>query len=304
VSLLLALGACAERPEPEAGVDEFRIAALSPAIGVILMDLGLEDSIVARHDFDRALSASIPRAGSSLAWDLEVLARADPTHLVFQKTTARIPDKLRSLAHERGWTLVERPLDTLDDVASCTDDLAILFGDRTEPGVRGSVLEGDLELRHSAELPSDALGRAWRDRGPIADDAGRVLILGSLDPPAAMGPGSFHHQLLERMGMTPAITRGARWIELDYEDIVTLAPDSIILFDPDPRRDDALFGLPPTHDPEAARDAMGAIADLPTPAAASGRLGVVDHPLALIPASSLSRVAEEIEAILESWDAP
>ena len=287
----------------ETGANEPRIAALSPAVAVMLRDLGLEDRIVARHDFDKILSDTIPRAGSSLGWDLEVLIGVEPTHLVFQRTTADLPDRVTQLAGARGWTIVQRPLDTLDDIASFMDDLALLFDERAEVGVGpGSALEPDFDPDPGVDLPGAALGRAWRDRGPIADRAGRVLILGSLDPPAAMGPGSFHHQLITRMGMTPAIQDGAMWIEIDYEDIVSIAPDSIIVFAPDPDRDDERFGLPGTPDLDDARDALGPIAELPTPASESGRLGVIDHPLALLPASSLAEVARETEALLESWD--
>jgi len=302
----LTLVACAERAAQEADAPDegARIAALSPAIGVMLRDLGHEDSIVARHDFDKALASSIPRAGSSLGWDLEVLAEVDPTHLVFQKTTAELPENLTALAGARGWVIVQRRLDTLDDIAACVDDLALMFGAEAGPEISGSVTQGNLAIDPGVDLPSAALGRAWRDRGPIADAAGRVLILGSLDPPAAMGPGSFHHQLIVRMGMTPAIDEGAMWIELDYEDIVSIAPDSIILFAPDPGRDDGRFGMPAQPGPDDARAELGPIARLPTPASDSGRLGVIDHPLALVPATTLARVAEEIERVLGSWDGP
>ncbi len=279
--------------------DEFRIAALAPAIAVTLRDLGHEDIIVARHDFDLICSDSIPKAGSSLGWDLEALIAARPTHLVMQRSeTAPIPDTLTAAAETHNWTIMARPLDTLDDVANLADDLRYLIDGPPERDP--AILDATESLAHTQ--PSERLARAWRDRGPVADRAGRVLILGSLDPPAAMGPGSFHHQLITRMGMTPAITDGAMWIELDYEDLIALAPDSILVFSPRQRPDDARFGLPEPTIGDSALETLGPIADLPIPAIDAARVAVIDHPLALLPSTALADVALEIERVLESWD--
>ena len=279
--------------------DEFRIAALAPAIAVTLRDLGHEDTIVARHDFDLICSDSIPKAGSSLGWDLEALIAARPTHLVMQRTaTAPIPAPRTAAAETHNGPLIARPRDTLDDVANLADDLRYLI--EGPPERDPAILDPTESLAHTQ--PSERLARAWRDRGPIADRAGRVLILGSLDPPAAMGPGSFHHQLITRMGMTPAITDGAMWIELDYEDLIALAPDSILVFSPRQRPDDARFGLPEPTIGDSALETLGPIADLPIPAIDGARVAVIDHPLALLPSTALADVALEIERVLESWD--
>lgn len=281
--------------------EPFRIAALAPGIAVIVRDLGHEDLIVARHDFDMICSDSIPKAGSSLGWDLEALIAANPTHLIMQRSeTAPIPDTLISAAEAHNWTIMARPLDTLDDIAILSDDLHYLIEGppEREPG------EYDIQSALEHTQPSARLARAWRDRGPIADNAGRVLILGSLDPPAAMGPNSFHHQLIERMGMTPAITEGAMWIELDYEDLVALKPDSILLFAPQNRDDSDDFGAPEPITGPRALETLGPIAQLPIPALEHNKVAVIDHPLALLPSTALADIAHEIEQILETWNEP
>lgn len=288
-----------ETESPESS-DEFRIAALAPAIAVIIRDLGHEDRIVARHDFDLICPDVIPKAGSSLGWDLEALIAADPTHLVMQSSqTAPIPETLTAAASTHGWIIMARPLDTLDDIANLADDLYYLIEGPPEraPG------QYDMKQALDHTQPSERLARAWRDRGPAADRAGRVLVLGSLDPPAAMGPGSFHHQLIERMGMTPAITDAAMWIELDYEDLIALKPDAILVFSPRQRDDTDRFGAPEPITDEDALKALGPIADLPVPAIDSNRVAIIDHPLALLPSSALADVATEIERVLEIWDA-
>lgn len=278
--------------------DELRLAVLSPGMAVMIQDLGFEDRIVAKHDYDLALSNSIPAAGSELGYDLEVLIKSDPTHLFFQRTTAELPSIIRNAAQERDWIIFERPLNTLDDIASTSDDLYYLLQGVPQRG----DLEFDMESVFDQQLPSIALGNAWTDLGPIADAAGTVLVLGSLDPIGAMGPGSYHHQLIERLGAQPAIAEGAMWVELDYEDLINLNPDSIILIAPRSSNGQSdLFGEPakPTTDEILAR--FGPIADLPVAAIQEKRIGIIDHPLGLLPSGALGDVADDMRQLFEEW---
>lgn len=273
---------------------ELRFAALSPGIAVMLRDLGYEDQIVAKHDYDMILSDRVPPAGSELGFDLEVLIESNPTHLFFQTTTADRSPALLKLAEDKGWIIFERPLNTLEDIASTMDDLYYLFkgAPQSQPDQFSPI-----PTKNLAPL-SEALAMAWDDLGPAADAAGRVLVLGSVDPIGAMGPGSYHYQIIERLGVTPAITDGAMWIELDYEDLITLNPDSIILIAP----------RQPTHADRFAQpertslEIFGPIAQLPISAVQSGHIGVIDHPLGLLPSGALGDVAEDISELLRSWN--
>ena len=278
--------------------NENRLAVLSPGMAVMIQDLGFEDRIVAKHDYDLALSSSIPAAGSELGYDLEVLINSNPTHLFFQKTTAQLPSIIRDTAEQRDWIIFERPLNTLDDIATASDDLYYLLRGAPERGDR----EYDMNTVFDHTLPSITLGNAWTDLGPVADAAGRVLVLVSLDPIGAMGPGSYHHQLIERLGAQPAITEGAMWIELDYEDLIALNPDSIILIAPrSPGEENERFGQPskPTAEDVLAR--FGPIADLPITAIQEGRVGIIDHPLGLLPSGALGDVAQDMRRLMEEW---
>lgn len=46
---------------------------------------------------------------------------------------------------------------------------------------------------------------------------------------------------------------------------------------------------------------FGPLADLPINAFESGRIGVVDHPLGLLPSGALGEVADEITEMFEEW---
>ena len=274
---------------------ELRLAVLSPAIAVMIRDLGYEDRIVAKHDYDMVLSDTVPAAGSELGFDLEVLIKSNPTHVFFQKTTTERSPKLLEIAQDRGWVIFERPLDTLDDIAVTMDDLYYFFkgAPQTQPG--------DFEVmpvlaEHTP--PSEKLAASWDDLGPIADAAGRVLVLGSVDPIGAMGPGSYHYQIIERLGATPAITEGSMWVELDYEDLISLNPDSIILIAPRQPSEADRFG----DQSQSPLDILGPIAGLPISAVEHGRIGVINHPLGLLPSGALGEVAEEIREFMRIWD--
>lgn len=275
-----------------------RLAVLSPGMAVMLRDLGYEDQIVAKHDYDMVLSDQVPAAGSELGFDLEMLVEADPTHVFFQKTSTPRSSAFLELAEQRGWVLFERPLDTLDDIASTMDDLYYFF-----EGPKARAPQNfDMDEVLMRETPSMKLAMSWDDLGPIADRAGRVLVLGSVDPIGAMGPGSYHYELFHRLGAEHAIQEGGMWIEMDAEDLIALNPDAILYLAPKQLSAESRFGEPRPWTLERTRKALGSIAALPIAANENGRLAVIDHPLGLLPSGALGEVADQIRAVFEDWD--
>jgi ABC-type Fe3+-hydroxamate transport system substrate-binding protein len=273
-----------------------RIVVLSPALGVILRDLGLEDDIVGKHVWDMSLGRSIPAVGTHDDPDLESILRLRPTHLIVQDMETRVPESLRRMAEREGWILWGFPLLTLDDIATTTDELHLrLVG---EPPRDPRAIDPTEHL--ARERPSARLADAWSDRGEPARAAGRILLLAGVDPAGAMGPGSFHHQLIERLGAAPAITTGGPWQELDHEDILRLAPDAILLFRPAPIEANPI-GERRRPTAAEAMAALRGIGSLDIPAVREGRVAIIDHPLGLLPASSLAEVAEEIAKAFERW---
>lgn len=281
---------------------EERFAVFSPAIGVMLRDLGFEDDIVGRHSYDTALSSSIPVVGTHLEIDDEMLINVEPNVLIFEDNSVGVPDRIASLAKERGWAIWTFKLESLDDIATTLDDLYLrLVG---FPGDANSdndptTFEIDPTKRFEVDLPSARLARAWSPIGRDAACAGRTLLLAGVDPPGALGPGSFHAQMIERMGLTNALDSGGMWQELDLEDIAELAPDSILIFDP--READSGIGEPVPLSWGEIEAALGPIASLPIPAVRSRRVGVITHPQALLPSSTLGQVGDEVRKTLAGW---
>lgn len=304
--LLVGVSACGRGASSAAAAptnpNEVRLVAFSPAIAVMLRDLGYERQIVGRHAYDLVLDPSVPSVGDQGAIDYETLVRLHPTHVYTQFGEAGVPEHLRTLAAKHHWALEDYRLRTLDDIATTLDDLALDL--RGLPGLAPGELDPAERFR-GHEQPSARLANAWADRGPTARAAGRVLLLAPGSKPGVLGPGSVHQQLLVRMGATPAVTEGASWIDLDAEDVVRLAPDAIILFvtETSPANEDDRFVEPEPKGFEAAKARLGALANLPIPAIQHKRVAVIEHPLALLPSSSLAEIADEMGKVFDRWAA-
>ncbi len=300
---ILFMSGCGQSNTPEQSgasqtLEEWRFAVLSPGMAVIIRDLGYEDLIVAKHDYDLVLSDQVPSAGSELGFDLETLIQTNPTHVFFQTTsTTRSAEFLRA-AEDYGWIIFERPLNTLDHIASTMDDLHFLLNGVPQREKR----QYDMNEVFASALPSVVLAESWTDLGPIADKIGRVLVLGSLDPIGAMGPGSYHYELIERIGANPAIESGSMWIEMDYEDLITLNPDAIILIAPRQPSEADRFAAPIELSQEQIEERFGPLMDLPISAMQTNRLAIIEHPLGLLPSGSLGEVADQIREQFKSWN--
>lgn len=232
--IVLFLASCSEQGgtgQASAGdrADEPRIAVLSPALGLILTDLGLDRFIVARHAWDQFLPKSIPSAGDQSAIEYEALLQARPTHVLLEWGERDLPPKLVELADAESWEIENHRLLTLADIIVTTRAIADRFDVQTN-------------------LPA-ALERAWAQQP--TQDVGTVLLLMQTAPEiAALGPGSAHHQILTRLGYTPALTEGGPYQVLLAEDVIRLDPSHIVLV------------LPGSG--ASLTDALGPLAGLPT----------------------------------------
>lgn len=278
--LVVSLAGC--RRDPPAPTDAEtgkpaapRIVSLSPAITIMLHDLGLADYVVGRHAWDRTLPTSTPVVGDQTGIDYEQLARLAPTHILLQQTAGGEPELLKTLAHERGWTSLSMPLLALDDIPRAIDLMANEFA--AIPGVPNRAAE--IHRR---------ISEAWRPREALAESAGRTLVVYWTSPIGVAGPGSFHHDLLLRMGFRAVPATGSPFITLDFEDVRRLAPESIHILTPDLAEDEA-------------RKAIRAWEKLDLPAVQSGRIILWSDPRFLTPSTAMIDFAEELTAKIEAW---
>lgn len=270
---LLLVPACGgtdpEQATPQPGAPGPRIAALSPALAIILDDLALADRIVARHAFDDYTDRSVPVAGDQSGVDYELLGRAEPTHVLLEWGARDLPARLADLAVSRGWTVVDYPMLTLDDIRAATIDLG-----------------GHFDAADRAGALIARMDEAWAPVPGLAERAGRTLPLYWTNPPGAAGPGSFHHQLLERLGVTLALADGAAYIEFDPEDLRRLDPDTIVLF-------------APNADPDDLDEILSPLRRLDLRAVREGRVILINHPWCQTPSTAMIEVAEQTAEALQ-----
>lgn len=249
-----------------------RLAVLSPALTIMLQDLGLRDRIVGRHGYDLVLDAGVPVVGNELGLDYEALIGVNPTHVLLESNERGIPPRLERLAGERGWQVLTIPLDeSVEEIRAAVDRLGTLAGVGKE---RVEAIDAEMD-------------RAWRERAGLGERVGRALLLVGVDPPGALGPGSFHFDLIERLGATPIPEEGAMFIRLSAEDVLRLDPDSIVLFLP------GADGAVESH--------LGVLGRLGLQSVGEGRVMVITHPHALTPSTSMVGVADEFAAKAMTW---
>lgn len=262
-----------------------RVVVLSPALAVIMRDLGGADLVVGRHAYDLALDPSVPICGDQNGIDYEALLRAKPTDILIEWGDRPLPARLVALADDHGWSIDNMTLHKLDDIENACrfiHDSFIAARHAHDTGVDFEPPAWDETNWHAR------MHAAWSPRD--LSGAGRILLLMSTNPPGALGPGSFHHQILLRIGATPAIADGSPYMSLDAEDVLRLAPDGIILVIPESE-----------PSPADAPINLGPLATLDIPAIRTGRVALIGHPLALTPSTAMVDFADELAGILEQW---
>ena len=267
---VVSLAACDRKggPAPTGGP---RLAVMSPALAATLSDLGAGSAIVGRHAWDLSLDASIPVVSDDLGnVDYERLVATNPTLVIGQFGAGGIPSRLVEMASSRGWTLRDYNPLSLGDVVATARSLAEDAEAAGCVGVRAKLVEIE-----------ESLAASLRPRAG-ASKAGRILLLADVSPPAALGPGSVHHDILVSLGATPAILTGAAYITLDAEDLKRIAPDGVMLIVP--------------------RKHGVALASIPeVPGLKGVRMVVIDDPLTHLPATTIRATAEAMGAAIERW---
>lgn len=261
---------CRPPEEPtRAAADTVRLAVLSPALGVILRDIGGAELAVARHGFDIALDTTLPVAGDQTGVDYETLLRVRPTHVLLEWGSRELPPRLLTLSSERGWIVQSLPMLTLAEIRLATNRLGEITGHVKEASAVTARMD-------SALARDDAL----------AARAGRVLTLYSVRPAGAAGPGSFHVQILESLGARPIPDSGSPYVSLDHEDLRRLNPDTIVV-------------LAPGASPDRLDEFRAPLRALGLRAATDHRVIIDTHPENQTPSTAMISLAERLRAALE-----
>lgn len=281
---------------------ELRIVALSPALAIILKDLGYEDQIVGRHAYDVALDPKLPTCGELGTIDYETLVNAKPTHIFIQWGAQELPPRLIDLAKTNNWivkNLNPLTLDEIETVARQMDETIFEFATQDlQNKLAGAPAQTGQPDHLKPAMPfENAMHMAWTDRGPLMKSAGRILLISGTKPIGALGPTSFHYQLLERLGATPIPATGGPWITLDLEDLNKLAPDGIILFAPRPPRSPA----PKAPTPDELIALFGRAGELNIPAFKNKCVALIDDPYCLTPSTAMIPIADQITDIVSGW---
>lgn len=251
-----------------------RIVSLSPALSRTLLDFGLGDRVVGRTPFCSFLDQAIPVVGSLYDVDYERLIRLDPTHILVQRPRSGLDPQLDQLARERGWTIGQWSINTIEDIEASIRELpGTLYGDRPQPRAEATRRAAEL-LNEIASALSPGGGELWR---------GRTLLVSNTDPVLVFGRGTYLDDILSALGGSNAVTR-AGWAELSLEDVVRLDPEAMILVR------EAGTRVP--------REAAGALAALDITAVAERRIAVLIHPDANLPSSGVIGVARELRRVL------
>lgn len=279
-----------------------RLAAVSPALAITLRDLGLADKIIARHAWDMVLDLKVPIVGDQATLDYEALLEAKPTHVLLEWGARPVPERMTSLAADHNWRVKSWSLLSYDQLRASFNEIATFIA-------QGQPASDGLALASRAAELTTRFDNACAQR-PAASRAGTVLLLHSVSPIAALGPGSFHHDILSRLGGRPALTSGNAYIQMHMEDLVRTAPESIVIVEPrdprgtptTPRPNPRPIGLDPADWP-AIETKLGAIARLNIPAVKNRRVAIIDDPYALTPSSAMIGFATELAGILDRWAA-
>lgn len=191
-----------------------RVVSMMPSVTEWVIALGAADRLVARTDYDGDPAvAHLPSIGGGLTPGIEWLAARQPD-LVFAWPDApsrSVVARLEAL----GIPVYTAPSETISEALRVAADVGTLLG-----------------LEHAADSVIAAV-RSGLDsvRAAVADrPRPGVLFLIGIDPIMAAGPGTFIDELLAAAGGRNVLEgTGLRWPQLSLEEVVTRAPDVIIV---------------------------------------------------------------------------
>jgi ABC-type Fe3+-hydroxamate transport system substrate-binding protein len=199
--------------------------------------------------------------------EYEKLLTLRPTHVIVQAVKQQpIPERLRDLAERHDWKLASYPIETAADVGRIVRELGQLLD--TPDEAAALARRTDERIAAITELTAE------RPRP-------RTLLVVGFSPLTAVAPGTFLDEMLQAAGGRNVLEKGGMlYPVLDRERLIALDPQVIVLITPD--AGSAAAGDAPTRDPLAA---------LKLPEAMKPRIVQLTDPTALLPSTSMPRIA-------------
>lgn len=269
---------------PEGALDgsmEIKIVSLSPALTRIVVDLGFGDLIVGRTRFCKSIDSAVPVIGDHFAVDYESLVRVQPTHILIQPPRNEIPSALAELVNANGWSIHSFKIDTLSDIKNVTKQLPLeIFANAPDRLIDARKKSNEI-LNALDEISKFNKDQAWN---------GSVLLVHSIEQSISIfGKDTYLDELLGGFGCTNAAANVTGWAQLTLEDVTRLNPQAILL-------------ISSTINNKAdSAQAIGVLGELQIDAVTEKRIGILNHPDALLPATSVIEVAEQMRQLLNSF---
>ncbi|MEM1027563.1 MAG: ABC transporter substrate-binding protein [Planctomycetota bacterium] len=255
--LWLGLMSCGE-PGPITYTDQqLRIVSLAPAITHVLIELGLQDAIVAVGDYDDLAPVDTPSLGRFIDLDLEQLTTLAPSHVLAMTGQAKLPQRVYQMSERGRFKLADMSYPgSVDQVLDSIQQIGQALG--REERTSQMISEMRYQLDAFAELTAD------RDRPS-------TLMLFSLDPIYASAPNTVNDELLRIAGGRNVVVETKVTAPVyDREALRALAPEVIFLLLP---------GQPPLGGPDDTR--LDSLRGLGLPAVENDRVYLLNDPTIL-----------------------
>jgi len=195
-----------------------RIVSISPSITETLFALGLGDRVVGVSSYCRypAAAARLPKVGSFLRPDTELIARLRPDLVIVHAGPHNVPAQLSTL----GLASITVDRGTLAGVFSSIRSI----GAAAEAGDRAARLVADLEGR----LAAVRAGAAKRPSKRVLVIVGRQP--GTLSDLVGVGRGSYLNDLVKVAGAVNVLDdpRLPEYPRISMESVIRLEPDLIV----------------------------------------------------------------------------
>lgn len=291
-ALALVLAACGRHPAPPTTTTAPatapgsspgpRIVSTVPAATLNLVLIGAADSLVGVSKYDRLYlppdKQNLPVVGDYLTLNYEQLVKLHPTVMVIQMAESRIEPKLRQVAADQHFELLNMRFDHVADIWTSVRVLGQAAG--REHAAEKAITRAQADLTE--------LAQAYRDRphpkvAYLVDPANMVLC----------GGDTFMEEMITAAGGENAGAKaGKGFLESSRETLIKLAPDVLLVGAMD--QPDAM-----TNDPRIAR-----WLDLPIPAATAKRVYLITDGNSQMASVAIGQNVRDLARLIHQGDPP